>query len=230
VDAFALRAFQREVALQCQIALATAEDIDRALVELASLGAAERDMGSHFMAKLQDDSLDAATRQTLMQDQQLQRQTYAERRDALTTRLWGGIQALLVASANISKLLWPADAPKGYSSWNHNRFPDLRDSLGVDDAWMLKSKDLRNVFEHYDEYLDRLGSADNPNNLMADLIIGDFNRAISGLSAKSLYRSFNPQTGDLHFWDKSLNLRDLVSELQRLIAIAQPLADTPHWQ
>ncbi len=256
MDAFALRAFQRDVALQCKIALIAAGELEAALSEIDRLIAdSTRAMDEQAALIRQSPALYPVTAAMQLREgtideeqyrqaveshnQEIQRnkgeiqarkervQLNLEKTREVQDRAWAAIQALLVASANIAKLIWPAQKPRGYPSWNHNRFPDLRDSLGVDDTWLLKQKDLRNIFEHYDEYLDRLGSADNPGNLMADLTISDSDQAIVGFPTKALYRSFNPQTWDLHFWDKSLSLKELVTELQRLIRVAQPLADKP---
>jgi hypothetical protein len=57
------------------------------------------------------------------------------------------LQSLVIALGNISKILWPRIKYKG-------RGIELRAFLEIKDDSPLKSRDLRNVFEHFDEYAD----------------------------------------------------------------------------
>ena len=59
-------------------------------------------------------------------------------------RVWSAIQSLLVAVANISKILWSGSAKRG---------KDLRTILEISDGSELHQRALRNHFEHYDERL-----------------------------------------------------------------------------
>ena len=68
-------------------------------------------------------------------------------------RVWYSVQAFLSAAANISKLLWPLDRRDGAK-----QFPDrgahLRRTLAIEESSLLKNKDLRNHFEHFDERIE----------------------------------------------------------------------------
>lgn len=57
---------------------------------------------------------------------------------------------LLVAAANISKLLW------GTKAVIEKRRAGLRDKLGIDDTFSIKDRDLRNDFEHFDERVEKV--------------------------------------------------------------------------
>ena len=57
------------------------------------------------------------------------------------------LQSFLIAAANISKILWPM---KSYAQ----RGQDLRSSLSIDETSPLKTKNPRNIFEHFDERLE----------------------------------------------------------------------------
>jgi hypothetical protein len=61
---------------------------------------------------------------------------------------WYSIQALLVAVANVSRLLWPDE------SGNAERARELRKRLSIGDDHPFKSGDMRNAFEHSDQRLD----------------------------------------------------------------------------
>lgn len=67
-------------------------------------------------------------------------------------RVWSSAQAFLGAVANLSKLLWP------YYRSGEQRFSDrgerLRQILNADDLGVLRDRDLRNDFEHFDARLE----------------------------------------------------------------------------
>src|SRR3712207_5569598 len=78
---------------------------------------------------------------------------YNEVRTALLqgddNRVWFALQALLVASSNVSKLLWPIK--QMYSKQR----AVLRATLGIDDTSALKPPcTLRDHLEHFDEQLE----------------------------------------------------------------------------
>src|SRR5690242_16683927 len=60
---------------------------------------------------------------------------------------WSSIQSILVATANVSKILWPSTKYKA-------RGERLRQALGVEDSNILSGRKFRNYFEHYDEQVD----------------------------------------------------------------------------
>jgi hypothetical protein len=64
------------------------------------------------------------------------------------TRIWYSIHGFLIATGNVSKLLWP---PR---SRNRERGAELRESLSVEENSCLQVRDLRDNFEHYDERLE----------------------------------------------------------------------------
>jgi len=59
------------------------------------------------------------------------------------------LQHIVLQGAALSRFFWPVRA--GHSA----RGAYLRTSLGITDASPLKSRDLRNALEHFDERLDR---------------------------------------------------------------------------
>jgi hypothetical protein len=62
-------------------------------------------------------------------------------------RTWYSVQALLIAVANVSKVLWPS---KKYAS----RGAILRRLLGIGDDSVFAPRTFRNHFEHFDERLE----------------------------------------------------------------------------
>ena len=67
-------------------------------------------------------------------------------------RLWLALQGIVVAAANVSKLLWGSGRDTAKTA--RQRKP-LRDALGVTESSPLKDVTLRNQFEHYDEKLEK---------------------------------------------------------------------------
>jgi hypothetical protein len=63
-------------------------------------------------------------------------------------QVWMLVQSMLIACANVSKLLW-SDIDEG------QRGAQLRCLLDVGEGSALASRRLRNEFEHFDERLDR---------------------------------------------------------------------------
>src|SRR5258706_10312100 len=126
IDEWLKRVFTMEVRQQCTFALIALHDAQE--VESASLGAIQG------RTEDPDHVMDA-------------------------TRFWYSVQAFLGACANISKLCWPGKGKKTGESeadWSFrvHRGELLKDALGLDDASPLKSRTLRNSFEHMDERLD----------------------------------------------------------------------------
>jgi hypothetical protein len=68
------------------------------------------------------------------------------------TRIWYSIQAFLIATGNLSKLLWPSTPAI------LERGSELRASLSVEDNSCLQPRTFRNHFEHYDERLENFFS------------------------------------------------------------------------
>src|SRR5690606_578758 len=91
-----------------------------------------------------------------------------------TNRVFYGIQNLLNAGANISKMLW---GQRGRKAEQRQR---LRDSIGISDNSPLREVTMRNHFEHMDERIDRWWSKSLRHNY-ADKNIGPRGRAIVGL-------------------------------------------------
>ena len=119
--------------------------------------------------------------------------------------VWCSIQSILVAAANVSKILWPVG--KSYMA----RGKRLRELLGVDDRNLLSDRTLRNHFEHYDERIEDW--FDNNNSAVyMDSRIDPFEP--TPWSLPRLYqRSYNPTSQKLSFRDETIDLAGLLSAL-----------------
>lgn len=124
-----------------------------------------------------------------------------------TDRFWYSVQALLVAVANVSKLLWPEDTNKRHSDKrNKEDAAMLRKRLEVSDASLLKSKRMRNRFEHFDEWLERVVK---PKTTYVGLHIGQM-PFIENQDEKIYARNFNPQQGTIIFQEETFSIPNVI--------------------
>ncbi len=122
--------------------------------------------------------------------------------------VWGSIQSILVAAANVSKILWPAEKP--YLS----RGKHLRKLLGVDDSNVLSDRTFRNHFEHYDERIEDW--FDNNNSAVyMDSIIDPFEPTPWSLP-QLFHRSYNPISQTLSFRNESIDLAAVLAALAEI--------------
>ncbi len=120
----------------------------------------------------------------------------------------GSIQSILVAVANVSKILWPAR--KQYMA----RGKQLRELLGVDDDNLLSDRTIRNHFEHYDERIEDWFESTNSVVYM-DSRIDPFEP--TPLSLPQLFhRSYNPTSRTLSFRNESIDLSAVLTELAKI--------------
>ena len=61
--------------------------------------------------------------------------------------LWSAIQTILIAAANVSKILWPSDNYEVRGQY-------LRKLIKVSNNSILSKRKFRNDFEHYDERIE----------------------------------------------------------------------------
>ena len=139
-----------------------------------------------------------------------------------TTSLFYAIQNLLSAAANISKALW------GQGGKFSQKRKTLRDSIGVDDNSPLKNVTMRNNFEHLDERLEKWWK-ESPRHNHFDLSIMP-KSAVQGIDSIDWFRVFDPITADLYFWSQEFNIKDLISEILKILPKLQEEAQKPHWE
>lgn len=108
-----------EIKRQCEFALIAAEELGRALYR--------QDKIKRQIAR----STGAGFPESYFEEQ---------------SKVWLNVQSLLIALANVSKVLWPTRQP--------GKRQLLRDLLQVKEDSVLKSRELRNHFEHIDERIE----------------------------------------------------------------------------
>jgi hypothetical protein len=129
-------------------------------------------------------------------------------------RVWFALQALLVASGNVSKLLWPIKHK------HSKRRAVLRATLGIDDTSALKPPcTLRDHLEHFDERLEAWAEQPTRHNFVETFFgsPSDIGRVDPG----DLVRAFDPPTATVVVRGNRYELRPIVEEFAALFPVAQ---------
>jgi hypothetical protein len=121
---------------------------------------------------------------------------------------WIALQNLLVAAANLSKLLW------GVNSKAAAQRAVLRASIGVTNASPLHDRNLRNDFEHFDE---RLEAWFKQSTIYVGRNIGPANMISTGQPSQR-FGNFDPATGAVTFWAHTASVPVLVAEVKIILA------------
>ena len=122
-------------------------------------------------------------------------------------RVWYSIQSLLIATGNVSKLLWPSQSTAPSRE-------KLRQTLGVVDDSPLKSRTFRNHFEHFDERLEAWDISPHTH-MIVDSNIGSLG-SIRGGQSLVYVRNFDPSTETLTCYGEVHELRPIINALERL--------------
>jgi hypothetical protein len=134
------------------------------------------------------------------------------------------VQAFLVSSANVSKILFPG-AIRGTQSFKdscHRRAEELRTLLGVEGDSVLKDRELRDHFEHFDERLQAWADRPGPKNIVDNnIIIGmPLEQAISGFDPQDIFRTYVSPPPSVRFWDNTYELHVVAEALRQLMQTA----------
>lgn len=138
---------------------------------------------------------------------------------------WYYMQTAIIYSGNVSKLLWPSYTRKKdedgnllpYSKKIQNYINEryfLRDTLQINEDSSVKTKGLRNRFEHIDEYME-----DHNFMLHSDKNISKerFGISIYGYSEevhrKKVFRHYVRDTTELIFYGKSVIVKNLYDDM-----------------
>ena len=111
---------------------------------------------------------------------------------------WFAIQGILVAAANVHKLLWSGQRNSAYEREAAERLP-LREALGITEDSCLREKHVRNSIEHFDERIIQWGKGPRH------------------------YRSFviyDADTGIVNFGRHTASIPGLVTECDHIISHA----------
>lgn len=138
-------------------------------------------------------------------------------------RIWYSVQAFLVATGNISKLLWPPQ-PREPSKLPE-RAQELRDSLSVSASSPLEPRAFRNHFEHFDERLESWATTSARRNFI-DSNVGR-GPAVAGFDVSDYLRNFDTKDHSVTFCGDTYALGPLLEAIEVLHAAAAREASKP---
>lgn len=128
---------------------------------------------------------------------------------------WCSIQSILVATGNVSKILWPSKKFKV-------RGIRLRKLLNVDDTNPLSDRKFRNHFEHYDERVDEWCS-NTYRGVYDDLSMNPhLNFGVLGQVPHFTHRGYNSFNNTVVFRDEVLDLNQLLYSLKAIYDNCKP--------
>ncbi len=123
--------------------------------------------------------------------------------------IWGSIQSILVASANVSKILWPT---KKY----RERGKLLKDYLQIDENHPLASRVFRNHFEHFDERVEERFNI-SPTGVYIDRQMNPLLNNFFDNREPLCQRGYNTFNQTLIFDGEILDVKALIKALKNLI-------------
>jgi hypothetical protein len=118
--------------------------------------------------------------------------------------VWGSIQSFLVATGNVSKILWPT-----YKK-HAERGEKLRQILKVENNNPLSERVFRNHFEYYDSRIEEWFE-NQPSAVWIDLAM---NPSFRGGSIDNVDRGYNSFNNTLIFRGELLNLDEVLNALK----------------
>ncbi|MCY7446342.1 hypothetical protein MCZ36_15280 [Bacillus safensis] len=131
-------------------------------------------------------------------------------------KIWYHVQSFLTSSANISRLLW-GSYTKDYAKYKLRKElrKELRKKLNVSESSTLKSRKMRNLFEHFDEHIEEW--ATQPNSNYIDSNIGPKSAiSIEGLNENQYLRHFDPSTGIITYQSYEYDMNEIVNEIYNI--------------
>jgi hypothetical protein len=136
-------------------------------------------------------------------------------------QLWYFAQNFLIAAANVSKLLWGSK-----EKISVQRRP-LRDSLDIKENSLLRSRALRNDFEHYDERVETWASVPDrkffiDSNSATIKVIG------LEINQDDYFRNFDTNRMAITFQGKAYELQPIIDELIEVQKAAVREVNKPH--
>lgn len=122
--------------------------------------------------------------------------------------VWCSIQSILVATGNVSKILWPV------SKKSRIRGKNLRELLSIDKNNIIANRNFRNHFEHYDERIESLFESQSSGGYI-DLAFIPFKPA-KWENPKYYQRAYNQVDRILTIRNETLDLKEVLSALDEL--------------
>jgi hypothetical protein len=173
----------------------------RKMDEQDSLRFSEADTTEHFIRAIFKVELETLSLQASIAAEQL---AEAMKDQRYTTKIWLGVQTILIIAGNAAKLLW------GKGADNARR--QLRTDIGVAEDSPLANRRIRNAFEHLDERVITWAKAGN--NRFAHRRVAEKSKPADGDS----FGQFDPATWEVTFLgvEEPISVKELLAELEMI--------------
>ena len=119
--------------------------------------------------------------------------------------VWGSVQSILVATGNVSKILWPHSKYK-------QRGETLRKLLNINDENPLSDRKFRNHFEHYDERVETW-LENQSSGCYVDLAM---NPSLRTFGDPNCHRGYNTFNSTLLFRGELLDMNIVIKALEEI--------------
>ena len=192
MDEFARKTYIREVGLQCRLATNAIASVD------------------HLVQILDTGGKDVPTSQLYLE-------------------VFRGLHSFLTHVSNVSRLLWPPTPKRrsGESKESHDsrkqlsvdRGRLLREALKIPDDHVLRTRELRDHLEHFDERLDEWQNTTETRALI-DFNIGP--NIVSGVSDRDRLRNYDPGPALFTFRGETYKIKELSDAISEISARPVP--------
>jgi hypothetical protein len=120
------------------------------------------------------------------------------------------VQNIVLQGAALSRYFWPVKAQK---SLHKNRAEFLRDKFKMTDKSPLKSRDLRNIIEHFDEKLDEYLEHDIAGHIIPEFV-GDLSEQRE--VPVHVFRAYDPTTATFEILGHQFHISPIADEIVRV--------------
>jgi len=123
-------------------------------------------------------------------------------------KLWFNVQGLLVATANISKILW------NYEREEPEEVTYLKELLKIEDSSKIKSRFFRNLFEHYDRHLIDWSKSRTSNSFATSNVMQK--SMPLGMPVENTFKTYYSDVNSIMFQRKEYELQPVIKEIARI--------------
>ncbi|MCM0020997.1 MAG: hypothetical protein NBV67_13455 [Tagaea sp.] len=151
-------------------------------------------------------------------DAAFRRYELAVKEGRIAAFVFAAVQEALTHAGALSRFFWPT--PQG-NKLAIERGIRLRSAFSVNDTSALKSRTLRNAFEHFDEDLDRYLLKDLTGYIFPTPIVGDYTLTDEKLG--HIFKLIDPTHGICVLLGKKFEFRSIQSEVRRVLTAAHDM-------
>ncbi len=220
MDRAKAHAFYSEIANQC-LYIVLAYD------QVTALHSADVQREADFVGRMEDwkarsAALDASNpgrqQRTALMDEHREIMASGRRDREPQDLQWIFLQSIVIAAANISKILWGSRQRSTAGGKREQEREPLRRQIGIDNSSPFYERHVRNRFEHFDEDLDDWYDKNKP---VVTMVRGMSYGPSAIQPAKGIFGHYDHTVAVLTFGTKRVEIRPLVTEAKRILPLAK---------